>query len=305
MASDPSLETLALDQKRWSITADALKKSIGMAQWTVLVLLIAGALLETLAAQIAAKSTPAEVVGYAGAAALAIVAVVRQWRLGRERVQAWVLARAASESLKHEMFLYRANAGPYSGNDAVDVLYDRRDQILKKADPVRKYTVEPKKEDVTVPGPLDENGYIAERIDRQIEFFNERSTKYSKLQGIIGGLEFLLAIAAALLGVASTTTGNQRIGPWVAVITTVTGAFAAHALAQRYEQLTVNYRATADRLGGILGRWRAKHGSLPQLAEQTEAVLTEESQAWIAGADEMMKDSGPPPPQVAPAAEKP
>ena len=301
MPNDSSLETLAFDQARWSKTADTLKRSIVKARWTVLALVIAGAFLETLGAQLIPKSSAAQIIGYVGAAALATVAVTRQWRLGRERVQGWVLARATSESLKHETYLFRARAGPYSGNNPVDVLYDRRDGILKKADPVRKYTVEPRQEDVRVLGLLDANGYITERVKPQIKFFQDASSKYSQLQGTIGGIEFFLAIAAALLGVTATTAGNQKIGPWVAVITTVGGALGAHVLAQRYEQLTVTYRATADRLSGILGRWSAKQGNLPQLAEQTEAALMEENQAWIAGADDIVKDPGSQPAPVVPS----
>jgi hypothetical protein len=52
----------------------------------------------------------------------------------------------------------------------------------------------------------------------------------------------------------------------------------------------VSYRTTADRLTGILGRWKANPGALGQFVEQVEAALLEENQAWIAGADELLKD---------------
>jgi hypothetical protein len=92
-----------------------------------------------------------------------------------------------------------------------------------------------------------------------------------------------------------TYTGNQAFGAWVAVITTISGSVGAHVLAERYEQLTVSYRATADRLTGILGRWKAGHGTLGQLVEQVESALLQENQAWIAGADDLLKDLVPPP----------
>jgi SH3-like domain-containing protein len=97
-------------------------------------------------------------------------------------------------------------------------------------------------------------------------------------------VEFVLALIGALLGAALTISGKQRYGAWVAVVTTISGALAAHVLAQRYEQLTINYRANADRLAGFVARWTAKNdASLAELVEPYEAVLLEENQGWIAG----------------------
>ena len=90
---------------------------------------------------------------------------------------------------------------------------------------------------------------------------------------------------AALLSAAVTLTETQQYGAWVAVITTVSGAVAAHLMAQRYEQLTITYRATADRLESVKDRWYAKGAvNLADLVESCEAVLFEENQGWIAGA---------------------
>src|SRR5271154_4267943 len=100
MADQDALTTVTRDQKRWSLTASTLKASIGQAQWTILVLAIAGAVLATAGAQIHQTNPElAQAFGYGGAAALAIVAVIRQWRLGHERTQAWIMSRAGSESL--------------------------------------------------------------------------------------------------------------------------------------------------------------------------------------------------------------
>jgi hypothetical protein len=116
--------------------------------------------------------------------------------------------------------------------------------------------------------------YITERIDGQLKYFRDH------------------AIVAALLGAASTIIGRQAYGAWVAVITTIIGAVASHALVQRYEQLASSYRATADRLQGIVARYRASNGTLDELVQQAEAALFEQNQGWIAGGDEMIKDSG-------------
>ena len=45
-------------------------------------------------------------------------------------VQAWIIARAGSEAFKREMFLYRAQTGPYA--DPATNVADRRALILEK-----------------------------------------------------------------------------------------------------------------------------------------------------------------------------
>jgi len=52
MTTDDPLTLVARDQRRWSLTANGLKASIGQARRMVLSLAIAGAALETWGAQI-------------------------------------------------------------------------------------------------------------------------------------------------------------------------------------------------------------------------------------------------------------
>ena len=290
MTNNDPLTLVVRDQQRWSLSANGLKASIGRARRTVLLLAIAGAVLETWGAQIhSTRISLALVLGYAGAGALAIAAVIRQWRLGHERIQAWIVARSGAESFKREMYLFRTGSGPYASGNPADSLLDRREEILSKLQPFQKYRVEPNSESEPL-SLLDANGYLQERINGprgQIQFFKDRANQYSRTQHLLSGGEFVLALIGALLGAALTITGKQAYGAWVAVITTVSGALAAHAMAQRYDQLTVSYRATADRLEGMVARWSAKNGArLADLVEPCEATLLEENQGWIAGADQ-------------------
>jgi len=102
----------------------------------------------------------------------------------------------------------------------------------------------------------------------------------------------VLSIVGALLGAALAMTGKQDYGAWVAVTTTVIAAAGAYAAAQRYQALAVSYRAAADRLEGIVARFQAIKGDPHELVERCETLLLEENQGWIAGADELMKQSG-------------
>lgn len=284
---DDALMTVTRDQKRWSVTANALKKSIDGGRVQVFALAVVGAVLETGAAQLpGTQNTFAKVLGFIGAAALAVMAVLRPWKLGHEQMQAWILARAAAESFKREMFLYRTAAGPYvSGNPKLTLL-DRRDEILKKVLPVQKYVVEVQ-EEPKEPGPLDLAGYLEQRVNGQIAYFTKNASRYATVQKQFNAVQISLAVVGALLGTALTMSGQQAYGAWVAVITTVSGTIAAYVLAKRYEQLTANYRAAADQLTGAVSRWKAD-GTRPasELIERCEAVLLQENQGWIAGADQ-------------------
>jgi len=299
--ADSALAIVAEDQKRWSLTANALKRSIGRWRLIALGLAISGAALETLAAQIH-RTLPdaATAAGYAGAVALALVGVVQQRKLRRDRVHAWIVARAASEALKREMYLFRASAGPYSSGTAADTLLDRRRDILATVTVAQQHVVHPIPS-VTAPGTLDPATYLNERVRGQIDWFRARAEDAAERQRLFDGLEFGLAVLGAGLGAALTLTGQQGYGAWVAVVTTVIAAIAADVQGERYAQLTVTYRATADRLAEVEARWSAKKGSLAELVERCEAVLLEENQGWIAGASELLEKARASPSQVAPS----
>ena len=290
-----SLETVALDEERWTLTADRLKKSWARARSLILGLSFAGAILAALAVQTHTLYPAAsEAAGYAAAVALALVVVVRAQGLPVGRVQAWVLADAASQSLQGEMYQYRTSSGPYGdhlGGNPEAALLERRDDILKKVRSIQRYTVEPDRKAVAPLGPLDAEAYVLERVNRQISRFRVAADHVAAIQGFWQKVEYLLAIAGALLAAALTFTHNQAYGAWVAVVTTMCVSVGPDLLAERFAQITVSYRALPDRLTSILGRWRANHGSLDQLVEQVEATLVKQSQAWVAEADEFLKDA--------------
>ncbi len=298
-----AIETVALDQRRWSLTANKLKDAIHRARLLTFGLAVAGAVLETAAAQLFAHHLRgSQVAGYMGAAALACVVVIKAQSLTREQLQGWILARAASEAFKREMYRYRTSSGPYAnaGTQSPEAtLFLRRDEILSKVSMAQKFVLEPAIK-VVAGGPLDANAYIAERIDGPIGWFRGRADESSAAQSKWNILEYILAITGALLGAALTVTHKQAFGSWVAVITTVSGVVTAHVMAERYNQTTISYRSTADRLTGILGRWRAMRGPFGDLVEQVEATLMEENRAWIAAGDELIKELLTPPDQSEP-----
>jgi hypothetical protein len=289
-----SLETVALDQARWTLTADRLKLGLEKARERIIGLSIMGALLAALTAQMhAAHPVAAEAAGYAAAMALALVVVIRAQGLSRQRVQAWVVAMAASQSLRSEMYLYRTSSGPYGdhiGGNPEATLSERRDEILEKTIPIQKYIVEQDAKIVVPLGRLDTDGYISERVNGAINEFRRGADHFVSAQAFWQKVEYILAIFGALLAVALTFTHNFGYGAWVGVVTTMCVAVGADTLAERYAELTVTFQAMPDRLNRMLGRWRTNHGTVNQLVEQVEATLLQECHAWVAGVEEFRTD---------------
>src|SRR5579872_3945205 len=95
------LETVALDQRRWSATALRLKDSNWARYRLMAALILAGAILEAVALQIH-TSYPAvsQLAGYVGAAALALVLVVRTRT--SEGASSGVGSRSSGWGIAHE-----------------------------------------------------------------------------------------------------------------------------------------------------------------------------------------------------------
>jgi hypothetical protein len=297
-----TLETVALDQRRWSATALELKNSNWARFRLMVVLSLAGAILEALAVQIhTSYPVASQVAGYAGAVALALVLVVRAKGLRRERVEAWVQATAAGQLLKSEIYRYRTSVGPYSGRDGSDpdvVLSQRRDRILEKVKSIQKYIVEsepkrPESKQLAPLGPLDADGYIAERVEGEISMFRKFIRDLPEIQNGWLRIEYFLSVAAVLLAATLAISQNQAYGAWVIVAIFLSLASGVSVKSERYATLIVGHRFIPERLTSILEQWRVIHGGLDQLVEKVESVVLNESQAWVLGLDEFQKESVP------------
>jgi hypothetical protein len=290
-----ALETVALDQERWWSTALKLKNSNWARYRLMVVLGLAGAILEALAVQIhTSYPRPSQAAGYAGALALALALVVRAKGLRRERSEAWVLAAAASQSLKREMYRYRTSSGPYAdrfGGNPEAKLLQRRDAIFEKAKSIGKYIVESDSKPLAPLASLDADAYIAERVNPEIDKFRKFSNNLSQVQTTWLRLEYFLASAAVLLAAILALTHNQAYSAWVIVIAFLSLAPGASTKLERYATLTVELQTMPDRLTSIFERWRANDGTLEQLVEQFEAAVLAEGEAWVADADELLEDT--------------
>jgi len=290
-----ALETVALDQERWESTANRLVYSLENARTLITGLCVAAAILAALTLQIHTSHPAAsQVAGYAGAVAFALVVVVRTLALRRERVQAWVLAEAASQSLRSEICFYRTSSGPYSdrfGGNPEATLLRRSAEIIEKVRPIHKYLVESTPKTVAPLGPMDADAYISERVNCALNKHRTFGDHVVTAHRFWQRVEYILAIIGSLSAAALTFTHHLEYAAWVAVVTTLSVAIGADTLAERFAQLTIGCRAMPDRLTNIVGRWQANHVSVEQLVEQVETTLLSQEQAWVSGADEFWADA--------------
>jgi len=290
-----SLESVALDQERWRLTSARLKNSNHERFSWMVKLSLAGVVLEALALQThTVFPLVAQAAGYAGAVALALALAVRVRGLREERTEAWVLASAASLSLKSELYQYRTSSGLYAqypGTNPEAMLLRRRDDILEKVRSLQKYVVDPDSKTVFVLRPLDVEGYISERVETEISAFRRFTRNMKAVQNAWRKRECLMVLAAILMAAVLTFTHSQAFAAWVIVIIAISLGSGVTAKADRYASLIVGYEAMADRLTNIVARWQANRGPFDELVQQVETALLTEAQAWVLGVDEFPKNA--------------
>jgi hypothetical protein len=299
-APDPAgfVESAWRDQAIWSAAAGQLKSSLSRWRITAALAGALGALLTTAAATLGDgdaewKAARAGCAGL-GTLLLALVPYVLKARVSTEQVRAWTRARAASEALKEAIYRYLLGAQPFSpGAPPAELV--RRCQAIKQGLSdlgALAATVAPVAK--ARPTSLDADGYVAERIDGQVDGYYYKKARANALAARRWrALEFALSLVAtalsAIAGLAEPVNVRWlgQLGPWAAVVTTIAGAVAAHIAASRYDHQATIYFSTAERLRGLRDEWLATPGRLqPEavaaLVDNCERAISAENEAWLA-----------------------
>ncbi len=290
MSDDDVLAAAWRQQSLWSKTADVLKASLTRWRTVILAGLVAGAVLETMALQFESGSVPQRGLALAGAAALAVVPVVRSSKVDRDSIVDWTRARSASEAIKQEVYEYLTRTGDYRQADGRERrLTDSVGDVLRNVDDLAIHSVAVEPSDREPPEPMTVAEYLDSRVGGQIDgYYTKKARELARKAGRIRTIELVLAVAAALLGAAAAVFGSGALSGWVAVATTVAGALVAHREAARYEHLVVSYSTTARRLDALRTSWRLRIAEGPptpqeedELVAQCEAAISVENQSWM------------------------
>jgi hypothetical protein len=274
----------------WSVTADRLKRTRERARNLVLRITVAGAALSTLAASLQ-PSTPRTAAGIAGAAALALVPFFTRYFLSAEKTSNWLRARSVSEGIKSEIYRYCGVAEPYDTPGAVERLTKKVRDIRDwgKSLEIERAKAVPSSQ--SAPPMLNAEEYIEQRVEQQIEkYYRPKARRFAVLSERFRNAEIALAAVAALFGATATYAPALRLGPWVAVLTTVVGSVAAHAAGGRFDFQATTFFATARQLDDLVVDWRSSGKTAPgkewsEFVRACEDTISAENRGWMAKLD--------------------
>ncbi|HMJ60327.1 MAG TPA: DUF4231 domain-containing protein [Bryobacteraceae bacterium] len=245
---------------------------------------IAGAVLGTLAQFVHPNPTSvtARALGIAGSLAVALAGLAATQAVSGDKEKLWIRCRAAGEALKSAVYLYSASVPPFDAPDRGVALGQRVERALRDLDGI---ALRPGKPDKPPPESLNAAGYIAARVDDQIDYYTRSANKYQKKADF--WRYCALAGAATSTGLA-VVSAMFSLSPWVALLATVTASITAYVKNHRYELMIGLYQATAMRLQSLKDQWldsgKTDSGKTDRDAfiQRCEETLALENGAWVA-----------------------
>jgi SMODS and SLOG-associating 2TM effector domain 1/Protein of unknown function (DUF4231) len=270
-------------QGTWSQVANRLKREVRRWRTIVLALTIAGGVLSALAVVAGLDSAVGKVLAFVSAAAVGVAALVRP-RTGQDAVRDWTRARSASEAIKTEVYLYLTGVGRYAAASPEAAFEEEITKIESAVDDLLRHTSGIEPGERPLPPVRDVDSYVAERVTQQIErYYRPQAAKQERLLDRVRLARLVLGVLGALLAAAAGTWESDSLAVWVPVVTTVTAAVAAHAAAERYEYLLIEYLRTAAGLERLRDRRLRPGGpSDEEFVTACEHVISVQNEGWMA-----------------------
>jgi SMODS and SLOG-associating 2TM effector domain 1/SMODS and SLOG-associating 2TM effector domain 3 len=284
--------------RMWAATARHHRNAIDFWNRGGLWLAIAGATLAALGQQLVPMAAVGGIEGFAfrapgvlGAAVIALATYFSSQAVSGSRDRAWIRCRAAAESIRSAIYLYRASVPPFDTAARAAELSARVEKALEDLS-----DIEPRPPDAGEPAPaldaLTVDRYIGERVSEQIGWYRGRAADYQKRADRCRRFTLVLGAVSVLLGLASAAAG---VSAWLGVIATATASITAHVKNQRYQTLIGVYLATATRLELLKDQWAdsgktdADKPDRDAFIQRCEETMALENSAWLA----QWKDQGP------------
>ena len=201
----------------------------------------------------------------------------------------WVLLRAAAESIKREIFTYRARACAYSDEQCTQVsapskLAASMKEIhsnLVQSEVNRSSIASHAVQDPSRLTFLTPEQFLTERIEDQRTYFIEKTARlYKRLRG--------LQLCILLAGGLGTFLAAINLDVWVALTTGLATALATKLETDQVETSLVQYNVALTNLNNIKSWWAAltpwektRRGNIDLLVGQTEKTLERETAGWV------------------------
>ncbi len=230
----------------------------------------------------------------------------------------WLLLRAGAESIKREIYRYRARAGVYEEVPAVppaivvppaapetppppppptpeQVLAERVEDITRRTmrtdvnlSALVRYpkAIPPPPEFAAAPGDdgftvLTPDRYIQVRLTDQLNWYRKKAVQYERKLRHLQWTIFILGGLGTLLAAI-----DQQV--WIALTTAVAAAVATYLSYKQTENTLLKYNQAATDLDSVRSWWtalpadeQAKQKNLSTLVDHTEMVLQTEHDGWV------------------------
>lgn len=213
-----------------------------------------------------------------------LVAATSRFREGNK----WILLRSAAESIKREIFRYRAQAGAYSqqsGNISREALLASKIKDFTSSlvqSEVNKTNLQhaPRNqpERITLLNPEE---YVKDRLEDQIGFMVRKT---ARLSDQLMWTQMVIYVA----GGAGTFLAAINVNVWVALTTALATALATKLESEQVENSLVQYNQALTALKNIRTWWQAlspwekdRRRNIDLLVEQTEQTMEFELKGWV------------------------
>jgi SMODS and SLOG-associating 2TM effector domain 1 len=163
-------------------------------------------------------------------------------------------ARAASETLKAEVYRYRAGVAPYDAAHRDRTLSAQLAAIQNKAAALALDLQQTRADDRVLPEVSDFPVICRAACPTAGRLAPSKIAGHVQAAKPIRFAELAATAVAALLGAIAAALDTEGLAIWIGVATTIGAAFAAHQSATQRDRIAAGYAATADRLDLLIER---------------------------------------------------
>jgi hypothetical protein len=232
-----------------------------------------------------------------------LIALLNRFSAGNK----WIFSRAGAESLKKEIYRYRARAEIYSDQQTKTVSRDLK--LTRKLDAISTKLMQTEVNTSAMPeyeGPippayasadgddglsfLPPDRYLKLRLEHQLKYYRHKAIelegKLRRLQWLIYGIGALGTLLVAL-----------RVELWIALTTGLATTLTTYLEYQKVEERLMRYNQTATDLANIQSWWaalsseeQASPDNIDKLVGQTETAVHAEHAAWIQDMQDAMAE---------------
>jgi hypothetical protein len=219
----------------------------------------------------------------------------------------WILSRAGAESIKKEIYRYRARAEIYSDRKTKKLSRDIK--LTRKIDAISSKLMQTEVNTSAMPsykGPippkygaaegddgltfLTPDHYLKHRLHDQLIWYRGRTVK---LEARLQRLQLIILLA----GAAGTLLAAIRQELWIALTTALVTAFATFLEIEKVKEKLMRYNQTATDLANVESWWvalaveeRTDPANVDKLVDQTETTIHQEHAAWVQDMQDAMAE---------------